>query len=162
MIEIFSDRVEISNPGKPLIDTLRFIDELSKSRNEAIVNFMRRMNICEDRGSGIDKVVIQIELYQLPAPDFRKTDFATVATLFATKKFSEMTTEERIRACYQHACLQQVSHKFLTNSSLRKRFGLSKKSYPVVSKVIKDTLGQKLIKIKSDRGPHYSCIPFWA
>ena len=72
---------------------------LSKSRNEAIVNFMRRMNICEDRGSGIDKVVIQIELYQLPAPDFRKTDFATVATLFATKKFSEMTTEERIRAC---------------------------------------------------------------
>ena len=162
MIEIFSDRVEISNPGKPLIDTLRFIDELPKSRNEAIVNFMRRMNICEDRGSGIDKVIFEIEFYQLPAPDFREADFSTTAILFATKKFSEMTPEERIRACYQHACLQWVSGQPLTNSSLRKRFGLSKKSYPVVSKVIKDTLEQKLIKIKSDRGPHYSCIPFWA
>ena len=161
MIEIFFDRMEISNPGKPLIDTLRFIDELPKSRNESIVNFMRRINICEDRGSGIDKVVFEIEFYQLPAPDFREADFSTVAILFATKKFSEMTIEERIRACYQHACLQWVSGQPLTNSSLRKRFGLSKKNYPVVSKVIKDTLEQKLIKIKSDRGPHYSCIPFW-
>ena len=32
MIEIFSNRVEISNPGKPLIDTIRFIDEPPKSR----------------------------------------------------------------------------------------------------------------------------------
>ena len=162
MIEIFSDRIEISNPGKPLIDTLRFIDEPPKSRNEAMVNFMRRMNICEDRGSGIDKVVSQIELYQLPAPDFRATDFSTVATLFAIKKFSKMTTEERIRACYQHACLQWVSSQSLTNSSLRRRFGISNKNYPMVSKVIKDSLNKKWIKIKSNRGPNHSYIPFWA
>ena len=69
--------------------------------------------------------------------DFRETDFSTIATLFATKKFSKMTTEERIRACYQHACLQWVSGQSLTNSSLRKRFGISNKNYPMVSKVIK-------------------------
>ena len=161
MIEIFSDRIEISNPGKPLIDTLRFIDEPPKSRNEAIVNFMRRLKFCEDRGSGIDKVIYQIELYQLPAPDFRATDFSTVVTLFSTKNFSQMTTEERVRACYQHACLQWVSGQSLTNSSLRKRFGVSNKNYPMVSKIIKESLNKKLLRIKSNRGPNRSYTPFW-
>lgn len=162
MIEIFSDRVEISNPGKPLIDTLRFIDEPPKSRNESIVSFMRRMNICEDRGSGIDKVVFEIEIYQLPAPDFRETSFSTIVTLFATKKFSEMTTEERIRAFYQHACLQWVSGRFLTNSSLRKRFGVSDRNYPMVSKVIRASIEKKLIRKKSDRNSNdHSYIPSW-
>ena len=124
---------------------------------------MRRINICEDRGSGIDKVVFEIEFYQLPAPDFRKTDFATIVTLFATKKFSEMTTEERIRACYQHACLQWVSGQSLTNSSLRKRFGVFDKNYPMVSRVIRASLNKKLIRKKSVRSSNdHSYIPFWA
>ncbi len=162
MIEIFSDRMEISNPGKPLIDTLRFIDEPPKSRNEFIVNFMRRVNICEDRGSGIDKVIFEIEFYQLPAPDFRETGFSTIVTLFATKTFSKMTTEERIRACYQHACLQWVSGRFLTNSSLRKRFGISDKNYPMVSQVIRTSIEKKLIRKKNDHNSNtHSYIPAW-
>jgi predicted HTH transcriptional regulator len=43
-IEIFSDRVEITNPGRPLIDTLRFVDEPPQSRNEALASLMRRMH----------------------------------------------------------------------------------------------------------------------
>ena len=83
-------------------------------------------------------------------------------TLFATKTFSEMTSTERIRACYQHACLQYVSGKALTNSSLRKRFGVSDKNYPMVSKVIKATLNNQCIKRKSDSGSNdHSYIPFW-
>lgn len=31
---------------------------------------MRRINICEERGSGIDKVINESETYQLPAPKF--------------------------------------------------------------------------------------------
>ena len=87
LIEIFSNRIEISNPGPPLIDTLRFIDKPPKSRNESIVDFMRRMDFSEDRGSGIDKVIIEIEKYQLPAPEFRKTEFNTIAVLFPKKNF---------------------------------------------------------------------------
>jgi len=70
MIEIFSDRMEITNPGIPLIDTLRFIDEPPQSRNEALASFMRRVNICEEQGSGIDKIILQVKMFQLPAPDF--------------------------------------------------------------------------------------------
>lgn len=71
LVELFEDRLEITNPGTPLIDTLRFIDEPPRSRNEALAAFMRRLNICEERGSGIDKVIRSVEVFQLPAPDFR-------------------------------------------------------------------------------------------
>jgi ATP-dependent DNA helicase RecG len=42
----------------------------AKSRNEALASLMRRFRICEERGSGIDKVVFEVELFQLPAPLF--------------------------------------------------------------------------------------------
>ena len=86
MVEIFTDRIEITNPGPPLIDPLRFIDEPPQSRNEALAAMMRRLNICEERGTGIDKVIAEIELYQLPAPDFQATPKHTRAFLFAPRK----------------------------------------------------------------------------
>jgi len=55
-IEVFPDRIEITNTGTPLIDTLHFIDQPPRSRNEALAAMMRRLNICEERGSGIEKV----------------------------------------------------------------------------------------------------------
>ena len=36
MIEIFEDRLEITNPGLPLIDTARFVDHPPVSRNEKL------------------------------------------------------------------------------------------------------------------------------
>ena len=76
MIEIFGNRMEISNPGKPLIDIFRFIDHTPISRNEKLASLMRRMNICEERGCGVDRAITQCELYQLPAPDFQKTIYS--------------------------------------------------------------------------------------
>jgi len=160
MVEIFSDRMEISNPGVPLIDTLRFIDEPPRSRNERVAGFMRRMNICEERGSGIDKVIFHVEVFQLPAPDFRVTEASTVAILLGPRTFAQMNREERIRACYQHACLQYVSGQKLANASLRKRLGIKDSNYPVASRVIKDTIDAELIRAESEGGSTY--VPFWA
>lgn len=50
MIELYSDRLEISNPGKPSISPERFIDEY-RSRNEKLADLMRRLGICEERGA---------------------------------------------------------------------------------------------------------------
>ena len=108
MVEIFDARVEITNPGDPLVSTDRFLDKAPRSRNEVLASLMRRMGICEERGSGIDKVVFETEFHQLPPPVFRSTDGATVATLFAPKALSEMDREERVRACYLHASLRYV------------------------------------------------------
>jgi len=98
LVEIFSNRMEITNPGLPLVKTDRFLDSPPKSRNEALASFLRRIGMCEERGSGIDKVVFQTELYQLPAPIFETTPEHTRAVLFAHREFREMDKEDRVRA----------------------------------------------------------------
>jgi ATP-dependent DNA helicase RecG len=163
-VEIFSDRVEIVNPGKPLIDTLRFIDEPPRSRNETLAGLMRRMNLCEERGSGIDKVIDSVEAFLLPAPDFRVTQDHTVAVLFGPRDLSAMTKLDRIRACYQPACLCHVTGKQMTNASLRKRLNIESKSYTVVSRIIQNTLEARLIKLYdpvSGSKKHAKYVPFW-
>jgi predicted HTH transcriptional regulator len=165
LVEIFSDRIEFTNAGTPLIDPLRFIDEPPQSRNEALAAFMRRLNICEERGSGIDKVIFQVELFQLPGPDFLVTESHTKVVLYAYKKLSRMDKNDKIRACYQHACLRYVSNEQMTNTSLRERFKIEEKNYAVASRVIADTIKAKLVKPydpESKSRKHARYVPFWA
>ncbi len=164
-VEIFDGRVEITNPGVPLVDTLRFMDNPPRSRNETLAAFMRRISVCEERGSGIDKVVSAVELSQLPAPDFVVTDNHTKVVLFAPKKWAKMDRGDRVRACYQHACLMYVSNLRMTNATLRKRFGISEENYSMVSRVIGEAIGAGLVKPydpESSSKRHASYLPFWA
>ena len=157
-VEIFEDRIEISNGGTPLIDILRFIDHKPVSRNEKLASFMRRLHICEERGSGIDKVIHSVEYYQLPAPNFLADEDSVNIIVYFYKKLKQMSKEDKIRACYQHCAIKYVTNDLMTNESLRKRLNISKKSYPVASRIISNTIKAKLIK--SQRGSRY--IPFWA
>ena len=164
MIEMYDDRVEISNPGLPPIKVERFIDEY-RSRNERLADIMRRMGICEEKGSGIDKVVRAAEVYRLPAPDFRAGELRTSAILFAHQEFSEMSKSDRVRACYQHCCLQYVSGQRMSNQSLRQRFGVDDAKVAPVSAVISAARETGLIKLDdsesfSTRYARY--LPFWA
>ncbi len=104
---------------------------------------MRRINICEERGSGVDKIIQSVEIFQLPAPEFIADSEHTKIILFAHKNFAAMTIADRIRACYQHTCLRYVSREPMTNSSLKQRFNVDTST---VSRVIKSTLETKLIK----------------
>ncbi len=130
MVEIFDNRIEITNPGKPIISTLRFIDHSPQSRNERLARVMRKLKMCEERGSGIDKVVFECELHQLPAPDFVEGDNYTRVVMYAPKTLRQMDKQDKIRACYQHCCLKVVSGEIMTNQSLRLRFGVDEKKLP--------------------------------
>ena len=164
MIEIFSDRMEITNPGLPLVQTDRFLNSPPKSRNEALASFMRRVGICEERGSGIDKVVFQTEFYQLPAPIFEATDEHTRVILFSHKKLSKMDKADRVRACYLHSCLRYAQRDFMTNSTLRERFGIDAKNSAMVSRIINDTIAVGGIRCHDDSvGPKArKYLPSWA
>lgn len=165
MVEIFSDRVEITNPGRPIINTMRFIDYPPQSRNEILASFLRRINICEERGSGVDKVIFQVEFYQLPAPDFIETENHLKVILYAHRPLSEMDKNDRIRACYQHCCLKYVSGEKMSNQTLRKRFNIADANYPMASRIISDTVEAGLIKLldpESTSRKYAYYVPFWA
>jgi len=160
MIEIFDNRIEITNPGIPLIDIDRFIDHPPRSRNENLASIMRRFGFCEESGSGIDRALVNIELFQLPAPKFETYDNFTRVTLFAPLSLNRMTDEDKIRACYQHCVLKYLTKtERMTNTSLRYRLGISESNYPAASKIIRMTLDKGIIR-EAEKAKEY--IPWWA
>lgn len=164
MIEIFTDRIEISNPGTPLVTPERFIDAYV-SRNEKLADIMRRMGFCEEKGSGLDKVIFYNELYQLPPINVIVAENRTRITIYSYKTLNDLDKKEKIRACYQHACLKYVSNEKMTNQSLRDRFKIEDQNSAIASRIIKDALEEGVIKkddpeSKSRKYPSY--LPIWA
>lgn len=161
-IELFSDRIEISNPGAPLVKPDRMIDLPPRSRNEALASLMRRMGICEEQGSGLDKVLEQVELFQLPPPLFRAEENSTQAVLYGPRGFAAMTPEERVRACYFHAVLRFLSGDKMKNASLCTRLGIASKNAAQATTVINKTLEAKLIRVADPDHPRAGYVPHWA
>lgn len=167
MIEIFDDRIEISNPGRLLpnkkID--RLIRSTPESRNEILAQAFRRYNICEERGSGLEKAVTAIELFELPPLKFEETENSFKVVVFSPKSFANMSQQERIDACYQHCIIQYYGIGGMTNNSLRKRFGMSERQTSQISRLINEVLELGKIKAKnpeSDSKKFAMYVPYWA
>jgi predicted HTH transcriptional regulator len=164
VIEIYSDRIEFSNPGLPLITPIRFIDDY-QSRNEILADLMRRLRICEEKGSGIDKVIGSCEVYQLPAPDFQTQEKHTKAIMYAHQRLVDMDKQDKVRACYQHCCLKYVSNEKMTNQTLRERFKIDERNAAIASRIISDTKEANLIKDEDPNNKSFKFakyVPFWA
>ncbi len=167
MIEIFDDRLEFINPGNLLpskrID--RLIGTTPESRNELLASTFRRYRICEERGTGFQKVIEAIELFGLPPVVFTPSENAFKVTLYAPRKFDDMTQSERIEACYQHSVLQYLSSQSVTNTTARQRFKLHEKRRTVVSNLLKEAATKGRIKRKypdSTSSKFAEYIPYWA
>jgi ATP-dependent DNA helicase RecG len=124
-----------------------------------------RMRMCEEKGSGVDKVISAMEGERMPAPDFQADSVRTKVILYARKNFDDMDRDERIRACYQHCCLQHAMNEKMSNQSLRERFGLPESKSASVSQVIAAALDVGKIKLVDNQTKSKKCaryIPFWA
>lgn len=161
-IEVFEGRIEITNPGRPLVQPERMIDMPPRSRNEALASLMRRMGMCEEQGSGLDKVIAQVELFQLPPPLFRQGDASMQVILYGPRTFAEMTPDERARACYQHAVLKFLSGARMKNATLCARFGIDPKNAAQATGVINKALDDRLIKPADPEHPRAGYVPTWA
>lgn len=161
MVELFSDRLEVTNPGKPLMNPDRMIDLPPRSRNAILASLMRRMGMCEEQGSGLDKVVIHIELHQLPPPKFYADADSLQVILYAPRSFADMSPSERLRACYQHAVIQYLTGLRMKNATLLMRLGIEARNAAQVSKVIKMAEAEGLIKAADPEHPRAGYVPFW-
>ena len=164
VIEMFDNRIDITNSGTPLVNIRRIIDNPPKSRNEKLASLMRRLRMCEELGTGWDKIVLTCELYQLPAPKIELFEESTRVTLYAEMPFGNILPEDKLWACYLHACIKHVQGENLTNSSLRARFGVKDSSAGSISRLIKDAVEIGLIKpLDPDTAPRYmKYVPIWA
>lgn len=167
LVEIFKDRIDFTNPGVSLVETLRLVDNPPRSRNEKLASLMRRFGICEEAGSGWDKIIGACEEHAMPAPrvvNFESNDGSMCVSLYPHTTFAMMDAEERMMACYWHACMCFMEQEAMSNSSLRKRFGGDAPSASTVSRLIHDAVEARLIKpVDPDTAPRYMrYVPFWA
>ncbi len=166
MVDVYSDRITVTNPGTLLpgkkLD--RLIGATPESRNEKLAFSFRRFRICEERGTGFQKVVKAIELFGMPPLQVTTHENAFSVTLSAPRKFADMATPERIEACYQHAVLQYLSSQTLTNTTLRERFKLHEKQRNTITNLIADAVDVGRIKRKdgSTGNKFAEYIPYWA
>ena len=165
MVEIFSDRIEFSNAGAPLIDIDRIVDTVPVSRNENIAGFMHKCGICEERGSGYDKIIAATSRSTMLAPKIEnQNNQFTKVVLFAKIPFELTSKEDRIRTCYMQACFAYVNFGAITNADVREIFGLGESEKVKSSRIIKDTVEAGVIKpVDPETAPRYmKYIPHWA
>jgi ATP-dependent DNA helicase RecG len=167
LIEIFDDRIEISNPGGllPGKSLDRLIGAHPESRNEILARSFRLYRICEERGSGLQKAGLQAELFGLAALRFESGPNDFKVTIFAPRSYAEMSARERLEACYQHAVLKCLSDGVLTSASLRERLKMPEKQRSMVSDLITEALKLNLIKSSDPENvsrKFSEYVPFWA
>lgn len=164
VVEIFDNRVEVTNPGTPLVDVLRIIDNPPKSRNEKLASLMRRLRMCEELGRGWDRMVLACEMQYLAAPRIEVFQESTKVTLFSEMDYTNIPMEDKLWSCYLHACLMYIQGDALTNKSLRERFGVKESAAGSISRLIKEALEQERIKaLDPETAKRYmKYIPIWA
>lgn len=125
---------------------------------------MRRLRMCEELGTGWDKIVLSCELQQLPAPHIELYEESTKVTLFSQVPFTSLSIEDKLLACYLHACILHVQGEQLTNSSLRVRFGVPQTSAGSISRLIKEAVEAGIVKPldPTTSNKYMKYIPFWA
>lgn len=163
MISIFDNRIEFTNPGKSLVELPKILNDPPHSRNEHLAALSRRLGLCEEAGSGWDKVVLACESDQLPAPEAEEPGDNVRVTLLQSMPFKKLTLEQRIDSTYWHSCMKYAQRLPMTNSSLRERFGLPDSGASQISRLIKDCLERGVIKVSDpDAGKRYiTYVPSW-
>lgn len=160
---VFSDRIEFTSPGNSEVNPLRLFERDRSCRNEKLRWAFAGNSTVEGVISGLRKVVEIAERYRLPPPLFRNTDTGFLATFYAPRP--RLSKEEKVRACYQHACLLHLQGNPMTNESLRLRLGVTKSNYSIISRVIADATEGGFIRAlnQSSKSKRFSSyVPFWA
>lgn len=158
-IEVFDDRVEISNPGG-LVSAVPKSEfgKRSASRNPLIFGLFERMRLVEQIGSGITRIRDVMNDEGLTPPEFNIDGMFTVTLRRPfdfekwVEKWVEKLTDNRVKI------LREVhnNHK-VTKKELEQAVGISASAIDNNIDVLKD-LGL-LSRVGSDKGGYWKIIP---
>ncbi len=163
LVEVFSNRVEFSNPGMLDVPIDRLIDSSPNPRNSKLASFLRRINIGDTAGSGFDKIVASLEKEHLPTAKVEQSPSGVRLILFFEKDFESYTQKEKLNALYDHVVLAYLSSRQATNSSIRERFGLNEEAKFQISRLLSLATTQGLIKkVIGSSKKDATYIPYWA
>ena len=164
LIEIFSNRVEFSNPSRSVLDSDHVIEMIPSADNEKLALFMHRIGIGDERGSGFDKIMEATERTHSPSPLVESEIGFVRVTVFRGQGFAKEDQASLLRDLYYHAVLSYVNRSPMTNASLRKRWGLDAQSSVKVARLIRSALSLGRIKPVDPSAAKKSMqyLPYWA
>ena len=87
-IDIFSDRIEIINPGNSLVPIKELDTAPSTSRNPILMNYMKEYGITDQKGRGIRTIYSALNDHDLIAPQFYDDGRSFKAILFSESIFT--------------------------------------------------------------------------
>ena len=148
-VDIFDDRIEISDPGELLFDKADF-GKRSISRNPLIFGLLQRINLVEHVGSGIARMRKALADAGLPEPKFDFTNFFTV-TFYrpALKETTQKTTQKTAQKIIELI----IANQKITRAELAKETGLSEDGIKFnLNKLKKEGI---LKRIGPDKGGHW-------
>lgn len=162
LFEIFSNRIEITNPGTLLVKKERILDQPPHSRNTLLASTLRKMLPCEELATGWNRVEEACESTRLPSPDIIEYEISTKVVMHPHTDFCELSPEQKIWSSYLHACAMYMRGNSATTASVRERFGLEKSSSSAVSRLLSRCVSAGLLKLKDAAGAKSKeYIPFW-
>ncbi len=155
-IELFYDRIEISNPGG-LVSAIRKEEfgNKSLSRNPLIFGLFARMQLVEQVGSGINRMRSLMKEANLPLPQFSTEGMFNVA-LYRPKRMSEEMSEKMSEKTSEKIIRLLSEDPNTTIADMAKKIG-------VTNRTIERNLGKlkadgRIIRLGGDKGGYWKLV----
>ena len=146
LIEIFKNRVEITNSGKPVLDQLHFLDGAPTIKNKRVFTEMKNLGLVDGQGYGWRKIVKELESRSLPAPEIKIRKNSITVTIWFEKPLKLLSLDQRNWTVYLHTVLRYLLNEPANNASLRQRLNLPESKSSTVSKLFRQAAEGGLVK----------------
>ena len=161
MVEVYDDRVEISNPGGLLPLVAENFGAKSMSRNPLIFGLFTRMHIVEKVGSGVPRMRRLMKEAGLPEPQFENKGFFTVRFMKRVKTNSTPNDRlnerlnDRLNSRDKQVLQILTETPGLRTNELSSLIGVS---VPTISRTLKNLINLGLIEYRGAKktGGYYN------
>lgn len=145
-VAVYDDRVEVTSPGM-LYGGLTLEEAMSgrsKIRNRAIAEVFSRMEIIEEWGTGIRRIIKRAQEYGLPKPEFLEIGDTFRVNLYRKADKKPIKADKKpIKAERENKIMGYVAEKgSITNKEARELLGLAEST---VKRILKDMSREGLL-----------------